>query len=253
MQKAVAALVGSIPQLKPYTDIKGKAPAERRHQIQTIMRQLLVDPEAVVVEGVGRLYIRLAGHDDDDDPRVVRAIRLWATDRKLKLSIRQMLALPRECTRRDLAVARTRLIPYSTTSYAINGPNMIERRRAATTTLDVLVFTQLKIAKTLGEFQVETKKIWILICPDATALWQTSVTKMDVFVKCWASGVSAAGDIHKWVMRACMDGPDDAARLQAVDEDAGLNAQIIHLQESCTFCVGKETKKFHCKLTRLGN
>ena len=38
MEKAVAALVGIIPQLKPYTSIKGKAQAERRHQIQTIMR-----------------------------------------------------------------------------------------------------------------------------------------------------------------------------------------------------------------------
>ena len=29
MEKAVAALVGSIPQLKPYTAVKGKAGAER--------------------------------------------------------------------------------------------------------------------------------------------------------------------------------------------------------------------------------
>ena len=41
-----------------------------------------------------------------------------------------------------------------------------------------------------------------------------------------------------------MDGPDDAAWLQALDADAGLNAQIIHLQESCTFRVKNETKKF---------
>ena len=34
------------------------------------MRELLVDPEAVVVEGGGGLYIRFAGHDDDEDPRV---------------------------------------------------------------------------------------------------------------------------------------------------------------------------------------
>ena len=90
MEKAVVALVGSIPQLKPYTAIKGKARAERRRHIQTIMRELLVDPEAVVVEGGGGLYIRFAGHDDDEDPRVVRAIGLWATGRRLKLSIRQM-------------------------------------------------------------------------------------------------------------------------------------------------------------------
>ena len=49
MEKAVAALVGSIPQLKPYMAIKGKARAEWRHHIQTIMRERLVDPEAVVV------------------------------------------------------------------------------------------------------------------------------------------------------------------------------------------------------------
>ena len=211
-----------------------------------------MDPEAVVVEVGGGLYIRFAGHDDDEDPRVVRAIGLWATGRRLKLSIRQMLALPRECTCRDLAEARTRLTPHSTTTYAINGPNMIERRCAATTTLEELIFAQLKIAETLGELEVKTEKIWIFICPDATSLWHTSVTKIDVFVNWWASGFSAAGDIHKWVMWACMDGPDDAAWLQALEEDAGLNAQIIHLQESCTFRVKNETKKFQCKLTGDG-
>ena len=89
----------------------------------------------------------------------MRAIELWATGRRLKLSIRQMLALPRECTRRDLAEARTKLTPYSTTTYAITGPNMSELRCAATTTLDDLVFTKLKIAETLGELEVETEKI----------------------------------------------------------------------------------------------
>ena len=118
---AFAALVGSIPQLKPYTAIKGKAQAERWHHIQSIMRELLVDPEAVVVEGGGGLYIRFAGHHNDEDPRVVRAIGLWATGRRFKLSIRQMLALPCECTCCDLAEARTRLTPYSTT-ITINVP-----------------------------------------------------------------------------------------------------------------------------------
>ena len=129
---------------------------------------------------------------------------------------------------------------------------MIERRCAATTTLRDLVFTQLKIAQTLGELQVETEKIWILTCPDATALWHTWVTKIHVIVSCWASRFSAAGDIHKWVMWTCMDGPDDAAWLRALGEDTGLNAQIIHLQENCTFRVKNETKKFQCKLTGDG-
>ena len=165
-----------------------------------------MDPEAAFVEGGGGLYIRFAGHDDDEDPRVVRAIGLWANDRRLKLSIRQMLALPRECTRRDLGEARTRLAPYSTTTYAINGPNMIERRRTATATLEDPFFTQLRIAETLGEPEVETEKIWILICPDATSLWHTLVTKMDVFVNRWASGFFCCGGhpqmsdvgVHGW-------------------------------------------------------
>ena len=130
IQKALAALLGSIPRLKPYTGIKGKARAERQHHIQTITRELLVDPEAVVVEASGGLYIRFAGHDDNEDARVVRAIGLLATGRRLKLSIWQMLALPRECTRCDLAEARTRLTQHSTTRYAIDGPTMIERRCA---------------------------------------------------------------------------------------------------------------------------
>ena len=103
--------MGSIPQHKLSTAIKGKARAEQRHHIQTIMREVLVHPETIVVEGGAVLYIRFAGHDDDEDPRVVRAIRLWATGRRPTLSIRQMLAFPRKRTRRDLAEARTRLTP----------------------------------------------------------------------------------------------------------------------------------------------
>ena len=53
-------------------------------------------------------------------------------------------------------------------------------------------------------------------------------------------------------MWAYMDGPDDAAWLQALDEDAGLNAQSIYLHESFTFRVKNETKKFSCKLTGDG-
>ena len=47
-----------------------------------------------------------------------------------------------------------------------------------------LIFTELKIADTLAELQMETEKIYGLICPNATALRHTSVTKMDVFVNC---------------------------------------------------------------------
>ena len=98
---------------------------------------------------------------------------------------------------------------------------------------------------------METENIWILICPNATAFRHTSVTKIEVFVNCWASGFFA-WDIDNWVMWACMHGPNDAPWLQALDEDAGLDAQTIHLQESCTFRVTNEIKKFQRKLTGDG-
>ena len=122
MEKAITALLGSILRLKPYKAIKGKARAERRHHIVTIMRELLVDQEAVVVEGGGGFYIRLAGHCDNEGPPIVRTIGVWATGRRMKLSIRQMLALLRGWTRRDLAEARTRLIPYCATTYDTLAP-----------------------------------------------------------------------------------------------------------------------------------
>ena len=54
------------------------------------------------------------------------------------------------------------------------------------------------------------------------------------------------------MMLVCIDGPDDAAWLQALEQDAGLNAQIIHLQEDCILGVKDETKKFKLKLTGDG-
>ena len=182
MEKAIDAFLGSIPQLKPYRAIKGKAQAEERHHKGTLIRELLVDAEAVVIEGGGGLHIYFARHHDNDEPHVVCAIGLLASGRRWKLPIRQMLALPRECMCRHLADARARLTPYSTTPYAINGSDMVERRSAVTTTLEHLFFTHLKIGDTLRELQVDTEKSWVLICCDATALWDTLSTRIGFFV-----------------------------------------------------------------------
>ena len=77
--------MGRVSQLKPYTASKGKERAERWHHIETSMRELVVDQEAVVVDGGGGPCIRFAAHCEDEDPRVVHAIGLWASRRRLKL------------------------------------------------------------------------------------------------------------------------------------------------------------------------
>ena len=38
----------------------------------------------------------------------------------------------------------------------------------------------------------------------------------------------------------------DATWLEALDEDAGLNTQVDHLQNNCTFCVDSLSKKIIC-------
>ena len=76
---------------------------------------------------------------------------------------------------------------------------------------------------------METERIWVSVCPDAMAFVHTWVTKIYLFVNYWGSGFFAARDIHEWLMWLCLDDPNDVAWRQALDEDAGLNTQIIHL------------------------
>ena len=126
---------------------------------------------------------------------------------------------------------------------------MVEWRCAGTMSLEDLVFTQLKIAHTIGDLQVESQKMGLLICRNVTTLWHTSVTKIDVFVNCGASGLFAAADIDRWVMWACLAGHDHVAWLQGLDEDAGLNAQTINRPESRRLGVNNRSKNFQCNLT----
>ena len=61
---------------------------------------------------------------------------------------------PRGYTHRDLAEARTTLTLFSTTTYAINGPNMPKQWCAAITNFKEPVLTQLKMAHTKGQLTI---------------------------------------------------------------------------------------------------
>ena len=43
------------------------------------------------------------------------------------------------------------------------------------------------------DLRVTTRKIWVVMCPDATHLWRTSLTKCEVFVHCWDEGIRPGG------------------------------------------------------------
>ena len=61
MDRAVAALVGGLPQLKMYTEFKGKAGAERRHHIGPRRQEPLLDPKQLSWSVVGDCTSDLPG------------------------------------------------------------------------------------------------------------------------------------------------------------------------------------------------
>ena len=99
-----------------------------------------------------------------------------------------------------------------------------------------------------------TKRIWVVICPDATPLWRTSVTNSEVFVHSWGEGIQAANDIHRWAMWFCLDGLHDAGCLvsSCLDLEAKFSEQVRHVQSECRYYIEGVWKEFECILTGDG-
>ena len=154
-----------------------------------------------------------------------------------------MYELPRDCTREDLDRAWAALTPYSATTWVLSGGGL-HQRSAATHKHEDVVYAQLRLARKAEYLTVATQKIWVVICPDATPLWRTSVAKCDTFVHCWGDGIRAASDIHRWAMWFCPDGPDDGACLVTIDLEAKLSEQVHHLQSECTYYFEGVRKEF---------
>ena len=114
------------------------------------------------------------------------------------------------------------------------------------TQLQDVVVNQVQLAIAEGNFKHNgtEKCMWVVVVPDATPLWKTSVSKADVFVHVWGEGVKAAGHIARWAMWWCMDGPDDAGCLLAIDDIAKLNEQVVALQRDTTVFIDGESWRF---------
>ena len=110
-----------------------------------------------------------------------------------------------------------------------------KKRAAVAVSLADLVGEQVCLAQEQGVFTPPrgTNKIPVLVCMDATPLWRAAATRCDVFVGVWPGGPASAGNPDNWVPWWVMDGSDDRGRLCAMDAEAGLNAQIEHLQSNC--------------------
>ena len=187
MDKAVAAFLHSLPPLTAYSQLKDRARPERRGHIAKVLAALLVEDTPLVQETVDGLFVRSKTDAEGEDSHAYRAaIRVWKYALDSNLSIRQTLWLPRQCTQRDLADTRTQLTRYTAETLTVSGGSMHQRSAAVTQLKDVVV-NQVELATAEGNFKHNgtEKCIWVVVVPDATPLWKTSVSKADVFVHVW--------------------------------------------------------------------
>ena len=173
------------------------------------------------------------------------AIRVGKYAVRSNLSIRQIFRLQRQCTQRDLRDTRTPLTPYTAETLNVSRGLMHQRSAAVTHMKDVVV-NQVQLAMAEGNYKHNgtEKCILVVMVPDATPLWKTSVSKADVFVHVWGKGVKAAGHIARWAMWWCMDGLHDARCLLVVDDIGQLNEQVVVLHRDTTFFINGESRRF---------
>ena len=84
----------------------------------------------------------------------------------------------------------------------------------------------------------------MVVVPNATPLWKTSVSKGDIFVHVLREGVKVAGRIACWAIWWCMHGPYDAGCLLPLDDIGQMNEQVIALQRDTTMLIDGEWVRF---------
>ena len=105
---------------------------------------------------------------------------------------------------------------------------MVSRRSVAVCPLLEVVQSQLTLSRACGTFNMPRQdRLLIIICADATPLWQTSAIKCDIHVTVWSEGVVATGDVRRWATWLALDGPDDTHCLRAIDTKAKLNQDVL--------------------------
>ena len=170
--------------------------------------------------------------DDNEQHVSEEVIQVLQTAHQMSLSTRNMLKLERNCTRRELMEGRSKLLPYVPTALEVSS-GVVSRRSAAVCPLLEVVQSHLTLSRACGTFHIPRQdRLLIIICADATPLWQTSATKCDIHVTVWSEGVAAAGDVRRWATWWALDGPDDTHCLRAIDTKANRNQDVLDVLSS---------------------
>ena len=200
MQKAVTNFLGSVVRVTPYWELEVDARRQRRKYIRDVVGAVLGDADIVVRATGNGIVIESNNHqvrDDNEQHVSEEVIQVLQTAHQMSLSTRNMLKLERNCTRRELMEGRSKLLPYVATALEVSS-GVVSRRCAAVCPLLEVVQSQLTLSRACGTFNIPRQdRLLIIICANATPLWQTSATKCDIHVTVWSEGVADAGDVRR--------------------------------------------------------
>lgn len=221
-------------------------PQPRLALIAKAVRALVGDASLdVCIDNRGFLQLRTLGPvrpraraqptNEEHTPTTVEreATHIVTLTRRLHLSWRQAEMLDRKCSFPDVIAAREALTPYVACPVVVTSDTGAARC-AAYAPLIGIVRQFVRLAESLHVEPVLQAPYPLLITLDATALWHRGATRCDVFLHIWPEH-SAVTNLALWATWWAMDGPDDAAFLQAMDKHINADLNELLDQEGVTF------------------
>ena len=122
---------------------------------------------------------------------------------------------------------RSKLLPYVATGLEVSS-GLVSGRSAAVCPLLEVVQSQLTLSRACGTFNMPRQdRLLIIICADATPLWQILATMCDIHVTVWSKGVAAVVDVRRWATWWAPDGLDDTHCLRAINTKANPNQDFL--------------------------
>ena len=181
MQKAVATFVSSVHRVTPYLELKANARRPRHKLLQLVVGTVLGAADIVVCSNNNSLVIESTKLRELDDDRLSEEVaQILRMAHGMSLSTRNMLKLERQCTTRELLAGTDNLLPYVATALEVLSGTVLRRSTAVCSLVEV-VQSQCTLSRAWGTLSVTRQdQVLIIICADATPLWQASATNLGV-------------------------------------------------------------------------
>ena len=170
VEEASAQLKKGCP--KKYADLKGRQRGRRLHPTLQLLRTILQDEDLSIVPlGDGGIALQggiaMPKEDKEENPRLPEALRIWRLVRIMRISVRDMLRMPRRCSRGGLALIRRRYIPYWCKSAMVTSEGA-PARTAAANRLEEVVHHEVHLHWLAQSFNPRKDKVLVVLSADAS-------------------------------------------------------------------------------------